>query len=462
MTPWLYFASGSNHAGEIQGFGAIGQHVGVAAPEVNEAAIEALLALPSTVHVFVDSGAFSEVAFGPAGPKVVKPIPDAAWARRLALYARLSVLGPRLHVVAPDRVGDQEVTLARMRQYALEMRQLVNWGVDVLVPLQQGRLSLIDFERAAADALGLRPNQYTPAIPSKKDATPTQDVLDYARVRQPRRMHLLGLGIDSPRLPAILEGLERVSPGTVLTLDSNRITASVGRDKPGGRKLTAASDYTRQREVAKSYQDDAGGYTDLIGDPAAWLSVAELRKVGTAAGLAGANLRAWLADPSTRPDDPRTNAALDEQLDLAWEAHAARRSTTTRKAGAVEMAFGDGRTARGIVGALYTAAARDMMRPGTRTYHVVEYLDTAAFRAEVEAVVARVMTGPPPDVRVGDIIDRVRVTVDGVRWTWVWPTNGRVYLEDATDIWRGTRLGDPPKASRARALKLANELRDAA
>jgi hypothetical protein len=61
----VYFASGSNHQGEIEGLSSVGFNVGVAAPEVKSAeTIGTLTGLAGTgIRVFVDSGAFGEVDF---------------------------------------------------------------------------------------------------------------------------------------------------------------------------------------------------------------------------------------------------------------------------------------------------------------------------------------------------------------------------------------------------------------
>ena len=74
---WLqgvtYFASGSNHAGEIQALDSVDHSIGVTAPKLNEAAIQAVEA-STDVPVFLDSGAFGEVEFPAGVPTVVKPI----------------------------------------------------------------------------------------------------------------------------------------------------------------------------------------------------------------------------------------------------------------------------------------------------------------------------------------------------------------------------------------------------
>ena len=230
VEPVAAFASGSNHAGEIRGWAALGRDVGVAVPELSEEAIVELEALAgSDVAVFVDSGAFSEVSFGPDGPKVVKPITDAEWLRRLAVYGRLArALGGQLHIVAPDRVGDQCVTLARLERYADELRELDALGAHVLVPVQKGSLSQADFMRAAESLLGI---DCTPALPCKKAATTAAELATFCDEYRPYRMHLLGLGPRGPRTVAYLAAVAEHAPGAQVTIDSCTIRAHCNRNR---------------------------------------------------------------------------------------------------------------------------------------------------------------------------------------------------------------------------------------
>jgi len=243
--PVAYFASGSNHAGEIAGWAKIGHDIGVAAPEINAAAEAALGRLAGTdIQIFVDSGAFSEVAFGADGPKVVKPISDADWRERIDLYKRLAAkLGDQLHVVAPDQVGFQQETLDRLTRYADDMRQLHAMGARVLVPMQKGQMTQADFAKAADAVLGF---DYVPSLPLKKAATTVAEVAAFVQARQPRQLHLLGLGVSNRNAEDYFDAVHGNAPDCLFTCDSNLIRAHVGRGgskgdrKPG--RLTMAMD----------------------------------------------------------------------------------------------------------------------------------------------------------------------------------------------------------------------------
>lgn len=224
-----YFASGSNTPAQIRGFSAIGQALGVAAPEVSENGENALHALAGTgIRVFVDSGAFSEVEFSAAGPQVVRPIDEARWQEILDLYARLgATLGRQLYVVAPDMVGFQGETLARVERWRTEIRSLIEAGVNVIVVAQKGEQSQADFDAAIEQILGTA--DYVRGLPCNKAATTPAEVAAFAAARKPARLHLLGLGLRNAKLPAYANAVAHANASTLLTLDSCLICESTGK-----------------------------------------------------------------------------------------------------------------------------------------------------------------------------------------------------------------------------------------
>lgn len=236
-----YFASGSSRPADIRGFAFIKHPVGVAANALSENAVRELEALAGKgVPVFVDSGAFSEVEFGPEGPVVVRPIDDAGWREVLALYERLArALGAQVYVVAPDRVGDQARTLYLLSRYKRELRAVAALGANVLVPIQKGGRTQAEFAELARSVLRF---DFVCAVPSKKNATTLAELDAFVRAAKPRRVHLLGLGVRNAHAEEALAIIEASSPGAVVTMDSNMIAASVGRKGRSPRKLSAARD----------------------------------------------------------------------------------------------------------------------------------------------------------------------------------------------------------------------------
>lgn len=243
----LTFASGSNRASNIRGFAAIGQPIGVAYQEVSPDAEAELVALAGRgVPVFVDSGAFSEIEFGPTGPIVVHPIGHDGWRARLAMYRRLAeALGSDCYVVAPDRIGDQRHTLSLLTAWRDELAGIAAIGANVLVPIQKGDVSQAEFHRAVADVLGF---EFTPSLPSKKNATTVDELTEYVREIRPARLHLLGLGAHNRNAALSLARIAEHAPNCIVSLDANLIAASVGRSngpRGGPRVLTRAQDQAR-------------------------------------------------------------------------------------------------------------------------------------------------------------------------------------------------------------------------
>jgi hypothetical protein len=269
VAPSAYFASGSNRPGEIAALGKIGADIGVAAPELSEAAIVELEKLAgSDVLVFIDSGAFSEVRFTDAGVEVVKPITDAEWVKRLELYKRLArTLGPSLYCVAPDQVGNQTVTLERLRRYRADLFELRELGARVLVPIQKGKLSQHWFAIKVSQILGTE--GWLPAIPCKKAATSPAELREFLETSGPyNHIHLLGLGITNPKVNEYLApfvDLPRepwpATRGTSVSLDSCWIAANVGRNqrKDGSVRVRR---YTKARDIAARVLKALGRLTD--------------------------------------------------------------------------------------------------------------------------------------------------------------------------------------------------------
>jgi len=237
LDPIAYFASGCQR-GEVRGFGAIGHDVGVTAANVN-ADIEAeILELVGTdVQVFVDSGAFPEFQAELKGKS--KPVD---WPRVIDLYKRLGrALGDQLHVVAPDKIGDQAETLARLERYAEDMRELDAMGVRVLMPVQRGAFKQASFFKRCVDVLGFAP---IPALPCQAAATSPKEAEEFVATVQPVVLHLLGLGPRGRKAKEILSRIASACPITMVQMDScvvARLAGKTNGPNGGPRHLTAAA-----------------------------------------------------------------------------------------------------------------------------------------------------------------------------------------------------------------------------
>ena len=243
-----YFVSGTNHPGEIRGVLLSGCQVGICASELKTGALDELLAYakgPS--RVFVDSGAFAEVGFGPAGVFVKKPITHADWLKRLAIYREVAeAFRSRAYLVAPDKIADQPETLARLARYETQIACAAAYGARIIVPVQKGADSMAAFW-SKARALVVAPEEAIVAgIPSKKDATSLADLEAFVREARPARLHLLGLGPRSSRYAETVAAVRAIDAEVEITCDSVRITAMVGRKgRKTPRVLTAMQDTVR-------------------------------------------------------------------------------------------------------------------------------------------------------------------------------------------------------------------------
>lgn len=250
-----HFASGVNHPGEIRGLALSGRHAGITASELRTGLLEELDNYTHCMfELFVDSGAFSEVEFTAEGPRVVAEITDADWAARFEVYERVArTFGRRARVVAPDRVGCQATTLARLERYAARVAAVAALGAQVIVPVQKGALPMSAMFRRACEILNLRTAPIA-GVPMKKDATSLEDLAELVASLPwyGARVHLLGLGPESKRFAAAIRTIKRIRPNAEITSDSVTIRRLVGRTNGRGngpRALTKAQDEIRAMGV---------------------------------------------------------------------------------------------------------------------------------------------------------------------------------------------------------------------
>lgn len=252
----LYFVSGASAPADIRGLARFSVPLGVSLAELSKVGLKVLCehARMPLVRIFVDSGAFAEVDRTGA---VVRPIPDAVWVERVrvmhglaAVFGPLSPLGdygPRLYVVAPDKVGDQPETLRRLALHAEAMRACMALGARVVVPIQRGAMTAEDFDVACCEALGRA--DFVRGIPGNKVAMPPEELEGFLRARRPSALHFLGVGPRGPSYGPLTALVDRVLGDAEVSCDSNALAASAGRTngRDGGpRLLTALQDLTRE------------------------------------------------------------------------------------------------------------------------------------------------------------------------------------------------------------------------
>lgn len=249
-----HFASGVNHPGEVRGLALSARHVGITAGELREGLLEELELFGGaggSLRLFVDSGAFSEVAFGPEGISVVRPIGEAAWSEIFALQSWAArTYGTRAYLVAPDRVGCQATTLTRLERYAPHVAELASHRANIIVPVQKGELAMSAMFRRACEILNLRTAPIA-GVPMKKDATSFADLAELVDSLPwfGARIHLLGIGPESKRFAAAVRVIKAHRPNASITSDSVTIRRLVGRTNGRGggpRPLTRYQDQARE------------------------------------------------------------------------------------------------------------------------------------------------------------------------------------------------------------------------
>lgn len=339
------YASGTNRLADIRGAVLAGVPIGVDISKLSPAAIKEIVR--SSVPVFLDSGAFGEVAVADGKLCVVAPISIREWKRRLAKY--LTVAGAfrrsathrsiaRVTAVAPDQVGSQEVTLERLCIFRSEILALHATGADILVPVQVGRLGPVEFFERARNLLGI---DIVPGMPMRKSATTPAAVLQFALTTQPRRLHLLGMGITNKTAEPLIRLLQGKQPRLHISLDSNRIRAAVGK-----RRDITAKEHCYRDGLVEGWSGEVdlrpwGGelhdLTECIFRPSSWMTGRQLQKLSESLSwLSGDERKGFLADPERfLADDDHLNDWMYETLVQAYHSHIRNRAKNPARTVAV-------------------------------------------------------------------------------------------------------------------------------
>lgn len=259
--PVTFFASGSNHSGEIAALNLIdGGNIGTVAKRLTgSATYDAAMRELSKFEglVFIDSGAFEEVKFPGGVPTIVKPLGNKHWDMVFDVYAKVARMHQgRAFLVAPDCIAHQELSLQRLAKYSERCIDLWEEGANVLVPLQKGALSLAEYEAQAKEILdGI---SFIPSIPMKKDATSLEELMDFVRTRRPSHIHLLGCAPDSKAGKAAIAAVLAELPHCEVFCDAcllGRWTPKSGGKYPGKLRKMA---YLQQMHLAKLAECEDG------------------------------------------------------------------------------------------------------------------------------------------------------------------------------------------------------------
>lgn len=204
------FRSGMSSKSDLRGAIDAKVPVGVVADKLTFAAMAFTLPhyLDQGGAVFIDSGAFSELRSG------VEP----DWERILGVYETVVKMADdvsRLYAVAPDKVGDQQATLARLTAYRDRVIALITLGCKIIVPLQRGTFSASEMLSSVADILGTR--DFVAGIPSNLEALPISECEDLFHPA----FHILGrVQMDGDQVDRIT-ALRKGCADAAITADAN-------------------------------------------------------------------------------------------------------------------------------------------------------------------------------------------------------------------------------------------------
>ena len=346
------YASGTNRVADIKGAVLAGVPIAVDVSKLSQRAIDEIIR--NSLPVLLDSGAFGEVAIRDGRPTVVAPISHQEWERRLNIYLRIAQAfrkhAPKRNsiaqvtAVAPDRVGSQEVTMARLSEFRATIRKVQAIGADILVPLQIGRLTLAKFYEHAANILGI---EIVPGMPMKKSATTPAGILEFVRQTRPRRLHLLGMGITNRVAEPLIRLLQHEQPSLRISLDSNRIRAGVGRRRIITKKERLYSDeleegWTGELDLRR-WSGEAHDFTELIFHPSWWLSKTKLQEFSDSlTWLSEDQRRLFVTDPEMfLADEQNLNDWTYQALMKEYHAYIAQRTRSSARTRAVFESLDD-------------------------------------------------------------------------------------------------------------------------
>ena len=348
------FASGVNRESEIRGFAHVAIPIGVSVNRLNQRAIDTLIELEQPV--MVDSGAFSEVTVTPAGLRTKATITGPEWRRRLGLYLHLaSALREKALLVVPDKVGDQQETLARLVTHRRELAAIASTGARLLLPLQTGEKSHEEFFKLAQNVTGL---PLIPAMPMRKAATTPEALFHFLEAARPSHVHLLGIGIENYRYEGLIRAIRHFCPEMSISMDSNRLRAVVGKDRP----LTRLESELRSAPAEHMFgavespvftgNGETWDYTDLIASPSLWASPEQFMAIADVIGLVDPVRETFVSSPDEFLQTPCPgfedlvwieHPLLAYEFDRAWQQFIERRIRFGVRSAAIASVFQDSR-----------------------------------------------------------------------------------------------------------------------
>ena len=242
----ISYRSGAGSISDLKGYMMAGVPLGLSCSRLSNGQ---LTYIPSHIEkemicysyqqkVFIDSGAFSvfQKSLKSGCPTVLN------FDKIMKNYLFYASFG-HFALVMPDCIGDQEKTFALQFAYRKEIRNLIELGADVLVPIQEGEKSPAECWRIVRRFLG---EDIRIAIPSNKEAFSIADIENLLLCKDaPTKIHLLGFTHASRNFAKKIGKISDLANNIDISCDGNRLRAMLG----AGRSVTTA-----QRELASHLQ----------------------------------------------------------------------------------------------------------------------------------------------------------------------------------------------------------------
>ncbi|MDC8832825.1 hypothetical protein [Alteromonas gilva] len=217
------YKSGACNRSDVLGYIQSGSAIGVCVMDTSKP-VRAILGQYATDNgkIFVDSGAFRAFMAQQKDPTA----PDIDFDTVLELYHDIidaSHAPANLLVVAPDCVGLQQRSYDLLVEYKRELNLLYHKGVQIMVPMQKGELSVSDHYRRCA---ALLPFDFVAGLPSNAEALSPAEVREFMRECQPPAAHFLGCSERD-----VLHMCLHDSPNTVLSCDATQLRKHLGKGR---------------------------------------------------------------------------------------------------------------------------------------------------------------------------------------------------------------------------------------
>lgn len=141
-----------------------------------------------------------------------------------------------LHVVAPDFVGDQAETMRLLEKYRTSISALIDLGVDVIIPVHKGSISLSQIACQLQYLFGT--NRFRLGLPSQRNPLSLSDINALLAHAPTQRIHMLGISPYrqhdfNPRVELIQSLLTKPD----ITCDANRLIAAIGAYESIGQQI---------------------------------------------------------------------------------------------------------------------------------------------------------------------------------------------------------------------------------